>query len=231
MATASADRKPSGAGAPISPQAREYFEREASIARTPSDPRHLNPVIPDGARVVCVGCGGGWDGEAVGASRFVGVDIDEDARAFRLERNPNDDFRLASGENLPFEDGEFTFYLARVCVMYMDMRRFFAEASRVLATDGQLWFTCHDFEHEWTHMRRSVRAFRWKDVVYRSYIILNGILYHWFGVLVHFPFKRSRIESFQTRKGMRRGLLLAGFTDVQFPKTEHGQFLVTARKR
>ena len=24
--------------------------------------------------------------------------------------------------------------------------------------------------------------------------------------------------------------MLAGFTDVQFPKTEHGQFLVTARK-
>jgi hypothetical protein len=31
-----------------------YFEREAYIARTPTDPRHLNPIFPDGARVICV---------------------------------------------------------------------------------------------------------------------------------------------------------------------------------
>ena len=208
-----------------------YFEREAYIARTPTDPRHLNPVFPQGARVICVGCGGGWEGEAAGTSRFVGVDIDEGARDFRLARNPNDEFCLASGEQLPFGDGEFTFYMARVCIMYMDMRKCFSEAYRVLANDGLMWFTCHDFNHVWTHLRRSLGAFRLKDAIYRTYIILNGLLYHFFGTLIHFPLHRLRIESFQTREGIRRGLLVAGFSEIQFLKTEHGQFLVTARKQ
>ena len=208
-----------------------YFEQEAYIARTPSDPRHLNPVFPEGARVISVGCGGGWEGETVGTSRFVGVDIDEKARDFRIARNPIAEFRLANGEQLPFADGEFTFYMARVSIMYMDIRKCFSEAYRVLANDGHIWFTCHDFNHVWAHLRWSLSALRLKDVIYRTYVILNGLLYHSLGVLIHFPLRRSRIESFQTREGIRRGLLLAGFSDVQFPETQHGQFLVTARKQ
>lgn len=224
------DRSTSSAKANISTKARKYFEGEAYVARTPSDPRHVNPVFPEGATVICVGCGGGWEGEDVGTSRFVGVDVDPEARDFRLERNPNAEFRLASGEKLPFDDEEFTFYMARVCVMYMDVRMVFSEAYRVLATDGYIWFTCHDFNHEWSHLRRSLSRLLFKDVVYRTYVIVNGLLYHFFGALLHFPFKWSRIEFFQTRAGIRRGLLHAGFSDIQFPKTEHGQFLVTARK-
>ena len=223
--------KSSNAKSHISATAREYFEGEAYVARTPGDPRHLNPVFPEGAKVICVGCGGGWEGEAIGTSRFVGVDVDEEARAFRLERNPNDEFYLASGEKLPFKNEEFTFYMARVCIMYMDMQKVFHEAYRVLATDGYIWFTCHNFEHEWTHLRRSLRSLQLKDVVYRSYVILNGSLYHFFGTLIRFPLKRSRIESFQSKTGMLRGLRLAGFSDVQVQEKGHGLFLVTARKR
>jgi hypothetical protein len=70
-----------------------------------------------------------------------------------------------------------------------------------------------------------------KDVIYRTYVILNGLLYHLFGTLVHFPLKRWRVESFQTESGMRRGLLRAGFSEIHFPKSKPGLFLVTARKR
>lgn len=223
--------KSSNAKSHISATAREYFEREAYVARTPDDPRHLNPVFPEGAKVICVGCGGGWEGEANGTSRFVGVDVDEEAQAFRLERNPNDEFYLASGEKLPFKNDEFTFYMARVCIMYMDMQKVFHEAYRVLAADGYIWFTCHNFDHEWTHLRRSLRSLQFKDVLYRTYVILNGSLYHYFGTLIRFPLKRSRIESFQTKAGMFRGLRRAGFSDVQVQEKGHGLFLVTARKR
>ena len=231
MAEISANQTAAGAKANISTTAREYFEGEAYISRTPSDPRHLSPVFPEGAKVICVGCGGGWEGEAIGTSRFVGVDIDAEARDFRLERNPDDEFRLASGEKLPFGDKEFTFYMARVCIMYMDIRKVFTEAHRVLDCDGQIWLTCHDFAHEWAHLRQSLTKFQLKATIFRTYVILNGLLYHFFGSLVRFPLNRKRIESFQTKTGMRRGLLLAGFSDIQFPSTQHGHFLVTARKR
>jgi ubiquinone/menaquinone biosynthesis C-methylase UbiE len=231
MAEELPDRKPSRFKANISEKTRMYFEGEAAVARNPNDPHHLNPVFPEGAKVICVGCGGGWEGEATGTNRFVAVDINEEARDFRLERNPDGEFVLASGEKLPFGDGEFTFYMARGCILYMDMSKFFSEAYRVLAADGHMWFTCHDFNHEWTQLRRSLGDFLIKDVIYRTYVILNGFLYHFFGMLVHFPLKWWRIESFQTETGMRRGLLRAGFSDIQFPKTKPGLFLVTARKQ
>jgi hypothetical protein len=62
-------------------------------------------------------------------------------------------------------------------------------------------------------------------------VILNGWLYHLTGKLFRFPLNRSRIESFQTRGGLVRGLTRAGFSGIEFPKTPHGHFLVTARKR
>jgi hypothetical protein len=104
MAEEFLDRKPPSVKVNISGKTRKYYEGEATVARNSSDPHHLNPVFPGGAKVICVGYG-----------------------------------RLGRGSS-------------------------------------------------------------WN-------------------------------ESFRTREGIRRGLLLAGFSNIQFPKTEHGQFLVTARNR
>ncbi|MEO7360004.1 MAG: class I SAM-dependent methyltransferase, partial [Gemmatimonadaceae bacterium] len=191
---------------------------------------HINPDFPPGARVVSIGCGGGWEGEAGKAARFVGLDIDEDARDFRLERNPNDEIRIGSGENLPFADAEFTFYMARVSIMYMNVNTVLREAHRVLAPGGQLWLTGHDFGHVSSHLAQSIKHLRVRDAVFRSYVILNGLVYHTLGATFRFPLKRNRLESFQTKGGLRRGLERAGFVDVQFPVTARGLLLVTARK-
>lgn len=207
---------------------RQYFEEEARVAGSPNNDSNLNPVFPKGAAVVSIGCGGGWVGEKGDAARFVGVDIDPDAREFRLERDPEDGMQVASGEALPFADGEFRFYMARVSLMYMNVDRALAEAHRVLAPGGQLWITAHDFNSVWSHFKRSVKAFRIKDIVYRSYVIANGVGYHLFGKVFPFPLKRSRMESFQTRGGLRRGLERAGFVNVEFPPSKNGMLLVTA---
>ncbi|MGV3710454.1 MAG: class I SAM-dependent methyltransferase [Gemmatimonas sp.] len=214
----------------MQPSKRQYFENEARLASDPSDRRHINPDFPEGASVVSIGCGGGWAGEAGRAARFVGVDIDEDAREFRLERNPNDEIHIGSGENLPFADGEFTFYMARVSIMYMDLNKAIGEAYRVLAKGGQVWITGHDLDHVTSHLGESVRAGRIKDIIFRSYVLLNGLAFHTIGQTFRFPLKRSRIESFQTKGGLRRGLQRAGFVDIDFPVTEQGLLLVTARK-
>lgn len=217
-----------GAADEMSLAKRRYFDNEARIARDPSDPRHLNPAFPPDSRVVCVGCGGGWEGEATNAARFVGVDIDVDARSYRLSRNCPVEFHLASAEKLPFASGEFTFYVARVSVMYMNLDKALAEAYRVLGEEGTLWVTYHDFRHAVSHFLRSIRSFRPKGIVFRAYVILNGLLYHFLGR--QFSFNHARIESFQTRGGLKRGLERAGFADVSFPATPNGHFLVTARK-
>lgn len=212
------------------PSKRLYYEQEERLANRPGDSGHLNPSFPPGAHVVSVGCGGGWAGEAGNAARFVGVDIDEDAREFRLERNPADEIQIASGEELPFSDEEFTFYMARVSIMYMDINKALAEAHRVLASGGLIWVTGHDFKHVAQHWWQSARHLRAKDLVFRSYVLVNGMACHLFGRTFRYPLKKSRTESFQTKRSLRRGLVNAGFKDVQFPPVAKGLLLVTAKK-
>lgn len=211
------------------PSKHQYFDDEARLARTAAGAR-LYPEIPSGARVVSVGCGGGWAGEAAGASRFAGLDIDPDAGEFRRLHTPNCEFHLGNGESLPFANNEFTFYVARVSLMYMDLRKAFSEAYRVLEGGGTFWCTLHDFNHVWSHWKQSVKSLRLKDIAYRSYVLGNGAIYHLVGRTIRFPLKKSRVESFQTAGSVRRGLTQAGFSDIAFPKTVPGHFLVTARK-
>src|ERR1700694_282015 len=71
--------------------------------------------VPADARVLDVGCGSGWAtrllaGYAVNG-RVTGIDISDEM--IRLAResslsSPNVDYQLASAEQLPFADGEFT---------------------------------------------------------------------------------------------------------------------------
>jgi ubiquinone/menaquinone biosynthesis C-methylase UbiE len=177
-----------------------------------------------------VGCGGGWDGESLGTSRFAGVDVNPEAIAYRRERDLDNECYVARGEELPFADESFTFCTARVSVMYMHMPAFFREAHRVLTSDGVLWFTCHDFAHTASHALRSVRHGAFKDVLFRGYVTLNGLLFHLTGRHMHSSSLTRLNESFQTKSGLRRALVRAGFVDVRFPRTMHGQFLVIARK-
>jgi SAM-dependent methyltransferase len=214
----------------VSPESRAYFDAERRISLDPDDPRHILPVFPPNAAVLCVGCGGGWDGESVGTRRFVGVDINPEAIAYRHERDPANECYVARGEALPLEDESFSFCMARVSVMYMHMPAFFREAHRVLESDGVLWFTCHRFAHTASHALRSVRHGAVKDVLFRGYVALNGLLFHLTGRHMHSSSVPRLNESFQTKTGLRRALARAGFVDVQFPRTRHGQFLVTARK-
>lgn len=214
---------------PIPPEKFAYYESEARHARSPEDPAHLNPDIPDDARVICVGCGGGWEGEAQGARRFVGVDIDEDAGTYRRLRGSTVEFRLARAEQLPYGAAEFDYYVARVSLMYTNIPKALSEARRVLVQGGGLWITCHGFVHEWRHLVGNIRARALAAAVYRVYVILNGVLFHVTGRTVAFPLNRARTESFQTRGALRRGLERAGFTDVAFPDTGRGHLLVTAR--
>jgi hypothetical protein len=134
----------------------------------------------------------------------------------RKKANAEDLSVRAIGERLPIRDQSFHVLMSRVAIMYMNIPEFTAEAHRVLKPDGKLWLTGHKFTHVVLHLSRSIRKRNVKDVIFRSYVILNGLLFHFFGAIVRFPLNRRRIESFQTRRGLRRELARRGFTDIEF---------------
>jgi SAM-dependent methyltransferase len=118
--------------------------------------------VPTDARVLDVGCGSGWATRllAVQASEgaVVGIDISDEMIQLARESSssfPNVEFRVASAEQLPFKDSEFTHAFSMESLYYYsNMIGALREIHRVLKS-GCLFFTVIDLylenlpSHQW----------------------------------------------------------------------------------
>jgi SAM-dependent methyltransferase len=206
----------------------DYYDAEWSVAADSTHPHHILPPLDPGAIVLDIGCGGGFPQQNDVIAWRVSVDVNHGALRYQQRRFGRVDGVVGRGEQLPIRAQAFTHCCARVSLPYMPVDAFLREAYSVLRGGGKLWLTCHGPMVPIRHLWRSVKGGQWKDVIYRSYVLLNGTLFHVVGRQFRFPVNK-RFDSFHTRRALRRALLRAGFTDVQFP--EAGQhFLVTAVK-
>ena len=180
-------------------------------------------------RVLDVGCGSGnslhdelqlhYTGLEPGRHiEMVGVDIDPDSLESAKKNYPQFLFVHAKGERLPFPDQSFDAVISRVAVPYMDIPVALSEMRRVLKPGGELRIKLHPLSftllelHEELHSG-SLRS-RVQNLLYRSYVLTNGMVFHLSGSNFHFPLARHRCESFQTQSGTRRALLAAGFQQI-----------------
>jgi len=158
-----------------------------------------------------LGCG---DGHATAEHRSGGACVGIDLDAAVLAASPwRDRVTLVCGraEQLPFADGSFRSILSGVAVPYMDIPKVAAELYRVCAPGATVCLSGHGMEftlRELAQIRRPV------PLVYRLYVLANGLCFHLTGRMFRFPFNRKRIESFQTAKSFARVMRRAGFTEV-----------------
>jgi ubiquinone/menaquinone biosynthesis C-methylase UbiE len=210
----------------------QYHRRELLTARDSTDPRRAVPDLPPECRsVLDVGAGAGQTLLALNppaGSTLYAVDIDSSALRLGREWAPHITFVRAAGEGLPFPSERFDFVISRVALPFMHMPSALAEMERVLEPGGRIWMVLHPFAVVRDHWLRSLRSFRWKDLVFRSYVVVNGLWWSATGRQFRFPLRRARCESFQTDEGIRRALTALGFADVQITRTP--KFVVTARK-
>ncbi len=105
-------------------QLRTEFNEWARAGKGESMERGHGPIgrqaielmrVPADARVLDVGCGSGWAtrllAEYAVNGRVTGIDISDEMVRLARESSllfPNVDYQLASAEQLPFADGEFT---------------------------------------------------------------------------------------------------------------------------
>lgn len=193
---------------------------------------HSNPVIPSESRsVLDVGCGDGAslrDAHLPVGSLSVGVDISLNSLKACRSKLPSSHFILTSGDELALRGETFDAYLSRVSWPYTHIPSTAKEAYRVLKPGGYLWVKLHPFSFVLSHWLASARSLNFKDVFFRTYVILNGVVLHFMGQNYRFPLNRKRCESFQTVRSIKRALIQAGFRDVQI--TQGASFLATARK-
>lgn len=225
-----------------------YHLQELGAACDPADPRHCLPgLLPRERDVLDIGCGigqlfvasgragtdrdGGADAAVAGTASAadmcsVGIDIDHAALAYGGARFNGIRLLRASASALPVADAAFDVVVSRVSLPYTDLPRALDEITRVLRPGGRLWITLHPATRTRAELRRALLLRQARDVAFRLYVLLNGLLLHAAGRSIAFP-ANGRHESFQTVAGMRRLLAARGFTAITGERGRH--FLVTAR--
>ncbi len=186
-------------------------------------------------RVLDVGCGSGDSlreelesrrkefGDSV-QFQMVGVDIDEAVLEQGRATCPEFLFVHAKGEQLPFADRSFDVIISRVALPYMDIPAALREMRRVLKPGGELKIKLHPLTFTIKELASEMKSGplwrRAQRMVYRGYVISNGIALHVGGFNFHFPLARRRCESFQTKRAIQRALIAAGFTRIEIPAWE-----------
>ncbi len=100
--------------------------------------------IPAEATVLDVGCGSGWAARLMAQrareGRVVGIDVSDEMVRLARENSvnyPSVEFQVASAEQLPFDDSEFTHAFSMESLYYYaDLERALGEIRRVLKPGG-----------------------------------------------------------------------------------------------
>jgi SAM-dependent methyltransferase len=208
-----------------------YHLEELAIARAADDARRIMPPIPPGCkRIVDVGCGLGQTLIASHLGDAVACGVEPDVAVLRLGRQLDGRIHLIGGqaERIPVREGWAQFVIARLSLPYTDIPVAIGEIYRVLEPGAELWAVLHPISMALGGFLEGVRSFRVRAVLYRLYVLLNGLLLHFTGRQVRYPLNRARSETFQTVGGMTRVLLAAGFQDVRVAQPPG--FIMVARK-
>lgn len=181
-------------------------------------------------RALDLGCGQGMSTSwvvkwAADCDEIYGIDVDTSALKEAAMRYPSAIFVHASAEAMPFPDSYFDRINASVSLPYMDIPKAIGEIRRVLKPEGHVRFSLHGFSFEFHAWRRASLA---SALVYHPYVIANGLLLHFGLPLFRFPLNRSRLESFQTERGIKRLLVRNRFQDIAV-SIDGRRFIITAR--
>jgi ubiquinone/menaquinone biosynthesis C-methylase UbiE len=210
---------------------KEYHLRELAIAQSPDDPRHVMPVIlPRHRRILDIGCGAGQTFMASNLAPGVqaaGLDVDFEALLLGRELTQRVGFVAGQAEHLPFPDASFDLVLSRVTLPLTFVPAAVREIGRVTAPGGDLWLVLHSLDKTVHDLAASLRSGQWKRVLYRSYVLANGAIFHATGRLAPSPLD-GHYESFQTNTSIRRELRQAGFANIVALNGRH--YVVTANK-
>lgn len=200
----------------------DYHAREFAIAFSAGHASHILPKFKAIPRsILDIGGGSGQTLSAIaGWERACVLDIDQEALLRGAESNPKVSFLCASGEALPFSHSAFEAVACRVSLPYMHIPSALREISRVLTENGELWFTLHGWPSIGRRLKRAIRGFDLKDLLFIGYVLLNSAALHFVGKQFRFG---KHCESIQFRRSIERELVRAGFSNISI---QYGHFFI-----
>lgn len=191
----------------------EYHLNELKIALDNNDKRRVLPEVLDSDRTILdIGCGIGQSFLAMEcAGRIcIGIDIEEEVVRYGIEKyGDRIQFILSGAERIPLPSNTIDLAYSRVALPYTNIPGAIREIRRVLRSDGRIWMTLHGRSVIDEYMREAIRSFAIKRLIHVAYILVNGYLLKYFGLL--FPFINGRYESWQDTDAMKSLLTRNGF--------------------
>lgn len=191
----------------------DYHLQELAIALDPDDPRRVLPELRAGdRRILDVGCGIGQTLVALACKdrMLVGVDPDERSVRYGIENYGTlIHFIRAPAEKIPLPRGVFDLAYCRVSLPYTNIPAAIGELRRLLRDGGRVWMTLHDRDMARARLREAFRSGSPKRIVHALYVLANGYLFKYFGVVV--PYLTGSRESWQHLPAMCRLLERKGF--------------------
>ncbi|OQW37443.1 MAG: hypothetical protein A4E19_13650 [Nitrospira sp. SG-bin1] len=211
-----------------------YHLGELRIAKDTSDPRRIMPMLPDQwSRILDIGCGAGQTllglGLPLPGKMACGGDIDLSALRLGHQLSPQTAFMCARGEQLPFVSASFELVISRVAMPYMHVPSVLKEIERILVPGGTVWLALHPITLAWKWLWTDICSLNLKRLVYRTYVLANGMGFHLTGRLCRYPLHPARCESFQTVRGMTKALNRVGLQLSHHCQSDT-EFVLTARK-
>lgn len=123
------------------------------------------------------------------------------------------------GEQLPFKDASFSHVRSGVALPYMQIPVTIREIFRVLHPGGLVRISLHPWTMTLSELVHAMRAGNLRNIVFRCYILLDGLYFHLTGRQFGVPLKRTWCESFQTSTRITATLVAAGFIKIRWDKS------------
>ncbi len=183
-------------------------------------------------RILDLGCGTGkWPKRLTAPtadSQVIGMDLSFESclRASQKQSEPRWECACARGEQLPLQERSIDTVISTVALPYMDIPVTLNEIRRVLRPGGSLDVTLHPFSFFIQDMRRHPPRTP-ASLLYRTYVVVNGLWFHFTGSIWAYPFSK-RVESWQSERGIRIALRRAGFTGIRCTRLPNKCFVVQA---
>ncbi len=191
----------------------EYHRKELEIALDKNDERRILPDILDSDRAILdIGCGIGQSFLAMDCRDkiCIGIDIDEDALRYGIDNyGSRIQFILSDASHIPLPSNTFDLVFSRVSLPYTNIPRVIREIRRVLRKGGRVWMILHGRDMAARYLSQAMRSGGIKRLIHVIYILLNGYLLKYLGVLV--PYANGRYESWQDTTAMQKLLGRSGF--------------------
>jgi len=178
-------------------------------------------------RVLDVGCGTGNPpirARLTEDDRTIGIDLNLQSLRTATRSHPGRQFLCGRAESLPFPGSSFERVVSSVAIPYTNIPSALKEMKRVLTPGGSLFMSVHHFRFTLRELYAAIPSP--KAVLFRLYVMANGLIFHLSGKTVSFG--NGKVESFQTVRGLKLALRRAGFGDISISRPD-GRLIVEAR--